>query len=96
MIWTDSERPTRAVNVSAALRDVEVICAKKNVVISAIEELPDGGTHVVLMTMADADKVRLIFKDKLLGRNVRRTRFGARSSGSSAASMVGKWPTQPE
>lgn len=81
MIWLDPERPTRAVNVSAALRDVEAICAKKGVAISAIEELPNGGTHVVLVTMDDADTVRHAFKDRLLSRDVRRTRFCARASG---------------
>ncbi|MDP3674901.1 MAG: hypothetical protein Q8R44_07375 [Novosphingobium sp.] len=80
MTWMDPGRPTRAVNVSVSRRDVEAMCARRAVAISAIEELPDGGTHVVLVTLADADTFRQAFKDKLLGQNVRRTPFRSRAS----------------
>ena len=70
--WFQSDRPTRAVNVSATQDAVHAMCAKKGAAISAIEALPDGGTHVVLVTLDHADTVRHAFKDKLLPRNARR------------------------
>ena len=70
--WFDNNRPTRAVNVSAPRASVEAMCVKKAAAISAIEALPCGGTHVVLVTLDHADTVRHAFKDKLLPRNTKR------------------------
>ena len=78
--WFQSDRPTRAVNVSASPAEVQALCAKKAVAISAIEALPDGGTHVVLVTIDDADALRTAYKDKLLPRNTRRTPLRGRAS----------------
>ncbi|MFM5918386.1 MAG: hypothetical protein ACKOOL_12760 [Novosphingobium sp.] len=71
--WFATDRPTRAVNVAAQLLDVQVLCASKSVPISAIEALPGGGTHVVLVTMEGADVVRRAYKGKLLDRRTLRT-----------------------
>lgn len=71
--WFATDRPTRAVNVAATLLEVQVLCASKGAAISAIEALPRGGTHVVLVTMEGADTVRKAYKGKLLDRQTPRT-----------------------
>lgn len=78
--WFASERPTRAVNIAAPPLEVQVLCAKKKAAISAIEALPCGGTHVVLVTMDEADTVRHAYKSKLLDRNTPRTPWRLRSN----------------
>jgi hypothetical protein len=70
--WFQNDRPTRAVNVSAAAEDVHQLCTKKGLEVSAIEPLADGGTRVVLKTMDGAETVRHAFKAKLLPRNAKR------------------------
>jgi hypothetical protein len=78
--WFATDRPTRAVNVAATLLEVQVLCASKNVAISAIEALPGGGTHVVLVTLEGADVVRRAYKGKLLDRRTPRTPMRLRSN----------------
>lgn len=78
--WFGTDRPTRAVNVSATLLEVQVLCASKGAPISAIEALPGGGTHVVLVTMEAADIVRRAYKGKLLDRRTPRTPIRLRSN----------------
>jgi hypothetical protein len=78
--WFATDRPTRAVNVSAPPLEVQVMCAKKRVAISAIEPLPCGGTHVVLVTLDEADTMRHAYKDKLLDRRTPRTPWRLRSN----------------
>lgn len=84
MTWFDSDRATRAVNVSVSQGEVEALCAKEALAISAIEDLPDGGTHVVLVTLAEANTLRFMFKDKQLGQNVRRAPFRSRAASGMA------------
>lgn len=72
MTWFRSDRPSRAVNVDATPDAVGAMCLKKSARISAIERLADGGTHVVLTTMDEADTIRRAFKDKLLPRSAKR------------------------
>jgi len=69
------DSPTRAINIGAGTAEVLKVCARKATPVSAIEPLPDGGTHVVLVTLADADTIRRPFRGKLLARNTRRTPF---------------------
>lgn len=76
--WFAKDRPTRAVNVAATLLEVQALCAKQCAPISAIEALPGGGTHVVLVTLEGADTVRRAYKDKLLHRYTPRTPLRAR------------------
>lgn len=75
MNWHDRDGPTRAVNIDADTPAVLAMCERKGVSISAVEPLPGGGTHVVLVTLDDADTIRHAFKGKLLPRNTRRTPF---------------------
>jgi hypothetical protein len=70
--WFATDRPTRAVNVAATLLEVQVLCASRGAAISAIEALPGGNTHVVLVTMEGADAVRRAYKGKLLDRQTPR------------------------
>lgn len=78
--WFATDRPTRAVNVAATPLEVQVLCARKGAAISAIETLPCGGTHVVLVTLEGAETVRHAYKDKLLDRNAKRTPWRLRSN----------------
>jgi hypothetical protein len=80
MTWFQNDRPTRAVNVDAAVPAVHQLCAKKGAEVSSIEPLADGGTRVVLVTIGDADTVRHAYKDKLLPRNARRVPLRGRAS----------------
>ena len=70
--WFQNDRPTRAVNVSAPPEAVQQLCQKKDIAVSAIEPLADGGTRVVLTTMDGAETIREAFKAKLLPRNAKR------------------------
>lgn len=81
MSWRAVDGPTRAVNISATPAEVMAMCARQATTVSAIEPLPDGGTHVVLVTMDGADTIRHAFKDKLLPRNTRRTPFRSERPG---------------
>ena len=81
MNWRAIDGPTRAINIGANTADVLAMCARKSASVSAIEQLPDGGTHVVLVTMDGADTIRHAFKDKLLPRNARRTPFRSERPG---------------
>lgn len=75
---TDNAKATsRAININASEADVRTVCARHNVVISAIETLLSGGTRVVLMNSAGADRIRASFKSKLLTGNVTRTKWVA-------------------
>lgn len=66
---------SRAMNLTLAEADVTAKCRKAGVVISAIEPLPDGGTHLVCLTGDGADTMRAIFKSKVIAGQVRRSPF---------------------
>jgi hypothetical protein len=64
---------SRAVNVDATEAEVRAICTKHNVAISAIETLLSGGTRVVMVNSARANRIRASFKSKLLTNDAQRT-----------------------
>lgn len=66
---------SRAINVSAAPEAVSALCRKKCVPLSAIEELPSGGTRVVFLNTADTVKMTALLKRQLLSGRVDRTPF---------------------
>lgn len=66
---------SRAVNVSVERAQVETMCAKHKVEISAIETLPSGGTRVVLNNSVDAARIVKAFGSKVLTGNVARTHW---------------------
>jgi hypothetical protein len=49
------------------------MCLRHGVTISAIEQLPDGGTRVVLMNIEDTATIADAFKAKIIEGAVRRT-----------------------
>jgi hypothetical protein len=49
---------SRAINLDAPVQSVEAMCAKHDILISAIEPLQSGGTRVVLKTSVGADDLR--------------------------------------
>jgi hypothetical protein len=57
---------SRAINVDASLKSVTELCAKHNAIISAIEELPSGGTRVVLSNSPDAATMVTAFGSKVI------------------------------
>lgn len=66
---------SRAMNLKLKQADVEAACAKAGVVISAIETLPSGGTHLVCKTGEGADDMRHLFKASLIEGKVKRFAF---------------------
>ena len=66
---------SRAVNVSIEEPQVLALCKKHDVVISAIEALPAGGTRVVFMNEIDAAKMIKLFKSKVMTGSVQRTHW---------------------
>jgi hypothetical protein len=68
-------RVSRAMNVSLAEADVAARCQKAGVAISAIEMLPQGGTHVVLVTSEGADTMRDLFSKQIIDGRVKRFAF---------------------
>ncbi|EQB32127.1 hypothetical protein [Sphingobium ummariense] len=66
-------RMSRAINLDAAVADVEALCAKHNVAISVIEPLTSGGTRVVLLNPDGADRVRTLMKAKIITATVVRS-----------------------
>lgn len=57
---------SRAMNVRMPLAEVRTRCDKAKARISAIEELPSGHTHVVLVTSEDAETMRGVFGSRLI------------------------------
>lgn len=64
---------SRSINISASAEDVITMCQKHAASISAMEDLPDGGTRVVLMRADDVETIRRAFRKSLLPDKVRRT-----------------------
>lgn len=71
----DSNKITRAINVTLDERAVKDLCHSNALRISAIEPLMAGGTHVVLVTIEDADQARHLMKKSLITGKVSRTPF---------------------
>ena len=78
--WGAPDQPTRAINIAAEPQAVLAMCAKKQAAVSAIEVLPAGGTHVVMVTLGEADTIRQAFKNQLLPRNTKRMPLRNRAS----------------
>lgn len=57
---------TRAMNLTLQEDVVRERCAESGVAISAIEPLPQGGTHLVCKTIEGADEMRLRLTNHLL------------------------------
>ena len=66
---------SRAMNVNLPEAEVAKLCATASVVISAIETLPSGGTHLVCRTIEGADEMRHKLKKHLIEGRVKRYPF---------------------
>jgi len=66
---------SRAINLNLTEDTITTFCRKAGVAISAIEELPAGGTHVVCVTIEGADEVRAKFKKYIVLGRVKRFPF---------------------
>lgn len=66
---------SRAMNISLPEAEVTAQCKAAQVVISAIEPLPTGGTHLVCINGQGADEMRVRFKKHLIEGRVRRFAF---------------------
>lgn len=70
---------SRAINLKLSEADVRACCHESGVLISAIEPLQSGGTHLVCTTGGGADEIRLRLCDHVIRGVVRRLPFyGAR------------------
>jgi len=66
---------SRALNLSMTEAEVIQHCSDKNIGISALENLPDGGVRLVCMSSFGAAQIRSKLKAQLIADNVRRERF---------------------
>ncbi len=66
---------TRAMNLALSEDEVLTQCKKKAFRISSIEPLMSGGTHLVCITIEDADDARRFFAKALIEGPVRRFAF---------------------
>lgn len=66
---------SRAINLALSEEEVKQFCKTAAISISAIEPLPDGGTHLVCTTAAGADAVRAALAATLIEGAVKRHRF---------------------
>jgi hypothetical protein len=65
----------RSMNVALDQQVVLAHAERHNAPISAIETILSGGTRVVFMNMADADRMREVFATSLINGNVVRSRW---------------------
>ena len=66
---------SRAVNLRLAEGQVRSECDRRGIVISAMEPLPSGGTHLVCMTGPGAEEIRLHFAADVIKEAVKRFPF---------------------
>lgn len=66
---------SRAMNVTASEAEVRAAAAEHGAPISAIETIMSGGTRVVFMNGDDAERMRGIFKDRMVIGAVTRTEW---------------------
>jgi len=66
---------SRALNLSMTEAEIIQHCSDKNIGISALENLPDGGVRLVCMSSFGAAQIRSKLKARLIADNVRRERF---------------------
>ncbi|MHA6721180.1 hypothetical protein ACX40Y_17235 [Sphingomonas sp. RS6] len=69
---------SRVVNIDAAVQQVLATCAQQQARISAIEPISPSGTHVVFARVEDAERIRRVYRDRLLDGVVTRTSGGRR------------------
>jgi len=67
---------SRAVFLNLSEGSVVAHCLAQKVGISAVESLPEGGTRLVCMSVAGADRIRAKLKRNLLKGEVAREKFG--------------------
>lgn len=68
-------KTTRAMNVSLDEQQVLSLCEANSLRISAIEPLLSGGTHVVLLTIEEADQARYAMGKAIITGIVKRAPF---------------------
>lgn len=66
---------TRAMNVSLDEQQVLSLCQANSLRISAIEPLISGGTHLVLVTIEEADQARYVMREAIVTGRVKRAPF---------------------
>lgn len=66
---------SRAIDLKLAEAEVRTWCTKHNIATSVIEPLPSGGTHLVCITGAGAEEVRLRLGKQIMPETERRFRF---------------------
>ncbi|MEO5598606.1 MAG: hypothetical protein ABIQ66_08300 [Novosphingobium sp.] len=66
---------SRAMNIQLTEAEVSAKCATAGVIISAIEPLLSGGTHLVCRTSEGADEMRVRFKTNMIEGRVKRAAF---------------------
>jgi hypothetical protein len=67
---------SRAVFLKLSEGSVVARCVAEKVDISCVEALPEGGTRLVCMSVAGAERIRRKLKASLLKGEVARERFG--------------------
>ena len=68
---------SRAINFSMPQAGVVAMCTKAGVSISAIEELPSGGTHLVCTPGDGAEEMRTRLKAHIIQGRVKRYAFAS-------------------
>ena len=66
---------SRAMNLALSEAEVKQVCDKANIQISAIEPLPQAGTHVVCRTAEGAEALRTKLHKHLIEGKVKRFAF---------------------
>jgi hypothetical protein len=66
---------SRALNLAMTQAQVLHQCHEKNIAVSALEALPDGGVRLVCMSSHGAAQLRLKLKKHIIDGEVRRERF---------------------
>ncbi|MCP3735435.1 hypothetical protein M9979_11195 [Sphingomonas sp. RP10(2022)] len=66
---------SRALNVTASETEVRASAQKHGAAISAIETILSGGTRVVFMNGADAERMRGVFGKRMVSGTVTRTKW---------------------
>lgn len=66
---------TRAMNIALPEHEVLERCNKKSIRISSLETLQSGGSHLVCITIEEADEARVLFKNAMISGPVRRFAF---------------------
>ena len=66
---------SRAINLALPMAEVRNLCVQRGISVSAIEPLPQGGTHVVCTSGEGADEIRLTLGDHVITRRVSRFPF---------------------